>query len=127
MLQAFLKDMARRPFVWGETDCCLVLADWWRLNHGFDPASHLRGTYFTEDECWSVIDSAGGVLCIVSSIALIIKADMTRDPQPGDFGVVSAMGLRFGSIMTPSRRWFVKGKNGTAGLREARVLAAWKI
>jgi hypothetical protein len=127
MLLEFLSAMARRPFVWGETDCCLVLAEWWRINHGSDPAAHLRGTYSTEDECWSVIDEAGGVLRVVSDIATTVQAETTTDPQPGDFGVVSAMGLRFGSIMTPTRRWFVKGRNGAAGLREARALAAWKI
>lgn len=127
MLIDFLNEMARRPFVWGKTDCCLVVADWWKLNHGTDPAEHLRGTYSTEDECWSVIDQAGGVLKVVSDIAASVEAERTSEPQPGDFGVISALGLHFGAIMTPTRRWFVKGRNGAAGLREARALAAWKI
>ncbi|WHZ33404.1 hypothetical protein [Sagittula sp. MA-2] len=40
------------PFVWGESDCCLGLADWHRLvKGGDDPAAALRGAYFDAVSC----------------------------------------------------------------------------
>lgn len=41
----FLPAYRHRPFVWGECDCCLFVADWVHSQCGIDPAAELRGRY----------------------------------------------------------------------------------
>ena len=48
---AFLHRYAGRPFIWGECDCCLMIADWFLHLHGRDPAAHLRWTYDDPGSC----------------------------------------------------------------------------
>lgn len=127
MLREFLLDVAGRPFVWGQTDCALVIAEWWALNHGADPAAHLRGTYSTEEECLAVMERHGGVLKLVTELAEKVGAPLAVDYMPGDFGVVSAHGLSWGAIRTESGRWFIKARKGVAVVSHAHVSRGWAI
>lgn len=126
-LKDFILHQAQVEFKWGVNDCALTLADWWRERHGIDPAEHLRGTYSTEDECWAVLDENGGLLRLVSDLATRAGAVYTQSPIPGDIAVIGKGGLRYGAIMTPSERWFVKSFNGAVGLSDVRVLRAWSV
>ncbi|OWU80429.1 hypothetical protein [Phaeobacter sp. 22II1-1F12B] len=42
---------AGQPFIWGESDCMLCLADWVQRVKGVDPAAHIRGTYDSRGSC----------------------------------------------------------------------------
>ncbi len=42
---------AAMPFIWGETDCMLCLADWVLHVKGHDPAADIRGTYDCRGSC----------------------------------------------------------------------------
>lgn len=128
MLISFLADLARRPFRWGETDCALVLADWWQLNHGGpDPAAALRGSYASEDECTAVLVRNGHLPRVVRLLARSVGARRTANPQPGDFAVVRYEGRWWGAIMGPSGRWAIKCHDGLALSRNVRLVAAWSL
>lgn len=126
MLETFLADLARTPFVWGETDCAMTVANWWRCAHGTDPAPDLRGSYSDAAGCSSVLAARGGVSGVVGEIASRVGASETSDPQPGDFGVICVHGLEFAAVLSPSGRWMVKGLMGIAGYRCA-PLKAWSL
>ena len=49
-LFAELHRWARLPFVWGESDCALVVCDWVRSVRGIDPGASLRFAYGTAGE-----------------------------------------------------------------------------
>jgi hypothetical protein len=128
MLVSFLADLARRPFRWGACDCSLIIADWWRLNHGVDPAAHLRGTYASEAECDALLSREGGRLALVAKLAGSVGAVPTDDPQPGDFGVVAGGTLTdMPAIMAPDGKWAVKSVRGLIAFVPERVVAAWSI
>lgn len=46
-LAEFMKGAEKRPFSWGEWDCCLLAADCVLALTGTDPASDVRGRYTT--------------------------------------------------------------------------------
>lgn len=128
-LRAFLAEMARRPFVWGEHDCCLVVADWWLTVHGGeDPAIDFRGTYATEAEARAIIDVNYGLEAIFERMALSVGAnygptDQSRG-EPGSFGVATFPdGVDRGVIATPTGRWATKAVTGihVTTLRPKRV------
>jgi hypothetical protein len=128
MLQSFLSCLARRPFAWGECDCSLIIADWWCLNHGVDPAAHLRGTYASEAECDALLAREGGRLALVAKLAASVGAVRTDCPRSGDFGIVAAGEIEdLPAIMAPDGKWAAKSLKGLIALTPERVVAAWSI
>lgn len=131
-VSCFLKDMARRPFVYGHTDCALFVADW-MLSQGrnHDPAEDYRGTYDSEATCDRVLRSRGGLLRIFRSLAADLGLQRTVCPEPGDVAVVriyTSEGSRhYGAVRTPSGRWAVKCTRGILILTSVKVVAAWRI
>ena len=134
-LEAFLTSLAGRPFAWGRTDCCLVLADWLlACGRNRDVAEHLRGTYDDEAGCGAVLAAGGGVLRMVSRLAeeACLEEVEPSVAGPGAIAVVryARAGERprhFGAIRTPSGRWAIKATDGLLMIRDARVAAAWKV
>ena len=128
-LPEFIRSLAREPFVWGENDCALTIANWWRECHGEDPAAHLRGTYSTQEECHRVLRREGGLLRIVSRIAVSVGAPRTIAPQPGDVAVIRHGAIHFGVILSPSRRWVGKDVHGVAAIAADQIapVAMWSV
>ncbi len=127
MLTAFLRDLARRPFVWGVCDCSLIIADWWLANHGVDPAAHLRGTYASEAECLAVLEREGGKLRLVARLARSVGARRAATIVPGVFGVARHGDDHVPAIATPDGKWAAKSERGLIAFAPARVVAAWRI
>ncbi|MBS7542534.1 DUF6950 family protein [Ancylobacter oerskovii] len=127
MLRSFLIDHARREFAWGTEDCCLLIADWWRANHGVDPAAGWRGTYSTAAEKDALLAREGGVARIVRRLALDVGAERTSDPRPGDFGVVRVDRKHLGAIRAPDGKWATKSLAGLVLFTPIHIVAAWKI
>lgn len=125
MFQDFLMSLARSAHVWSESDCAMTMANWWQRKHGFDPASHLRGTYHSEAECLAVLRREGGMIGVVSTCADRAKAVQTDCPVTEDIGVVNVHGQQFGAVLGPSGRWVVKSPMGIATYRCAPLIA-WR-
>lgn len=76
---AFLQKASGRAFKWGQEDCALFLANWWRHVHGTDPAAWLRGGYDSEDGAAAIIAANRGL----QRVALEAGAVRTREPVRG--------------------------------------------
>ncbi|NHT77559.1 hypothetical protein G8E10_17740 [Rhizobiaceae bacterium CRRU44] len=126
MLETFLAEASRSPLIWSVNDCAMMLANWWQVRHGVDPAAHLRGTYSTESECLSVVERAGGIIALVEQIAAGVGAKRLQYPVAGDIGVIEVHGHQFAAIMGPTGRWMVKAERGMAGHR-CGFLKAWSV
>lgn len=127
MLAAFLIELARTPFAWGACDCSLMIADWWRANHGVDPAAHLRGTYSTEAECNALLEREGGKLRLVARLARSVGAKPTKDIRPGVFGVARHGQDHIPGIVAPDGKWAGKSPSGLVVFIPHRIVAAWNI
>ncbi len=110
-LPEFLQHMGRTPFVWGETDCCLMASDWMLGKRGVDPAAPLRNRYNTMRGALRHIKRRGGFTAMVCHLMDKAGFRETSDPQPGDVGIVtSEQGVALG-IKTPTG-WAVKAVTG---------------
>jgi hypothetical protein len=78
-----------KPFIWGETDCMLCLADWVQRVTGKDPAAHIRGTYDSRGSCQRetgfLRDPVGAVEACLATIGGLPRVDA---PRPGDGAVI---------------------------------------
>jgi hypothetical protein len=66
-LAEFVKARAPMPFVWGENDCCLFVADAIEAMTGADPAAPVRG-YDSALGAHRLIEGAGGLRELVSQL-----------------------------------------------------------
>ncbi|GAB4072690.1 hypothetical protein KHC28_00785 [Ancylobacter sonchi] len=126
MLASYLRELARHPHVWGERDCILIVADWWRLNHGLDPAASWRGTYHDEEGCRARLAERGGLLRVVRSAMREAGARRTFEPILGDVGLARAGDVIVGAIALGGGRWIGKSPEGIARFR-ARHVIAWSL
>jgi len=67
-LAEFIQGAQKRPFVWGEFDCCLFAADWVMVATGVDVAADLRGKYKSETGAARVIKKYGGIERMVDDL-----------------------------------------------------------
>ena len=130
MLKAYLADLARTPFAWGQADCATAIADWWRLNTGIDPAGALRASYASEADAEQVFFRDGCLPRLVSRLARSVNARQTHQPKPGDIAVIRFDAFWACAIMTPAGRWAVKRNDGLAVVHPRdvkRVVTAWSF
>lgn len=129
LLPGFLDRTARTPFVWGEDDCSLFLANWLVALGRPDPALGLRGRYRTALGCARVLRREGGVRAVIARCARVAGLAPTRDPSPGDPGVIridiEGCGVEVGALRL-GRRWAVRAGSGLF-VSEAVPLAAWSL
>ena len=126
MLRGFVQGLAKKPFVWGELDCVLILADWWLLNHGVDLAADLRGTYRTGEECRAVLIREGGVLRLVARRLKAAGASRSASPECGAIGVLRRGHSHVGVICSAPGQWVGKSPQGVSLIRGTAV-AAWSV
>lgn len=126
-LSRYLQAEAGRPFQRGRADCITFGADWLQLRLGFDPMAAWRG-YATDAEATELMAGWGGIVRVVGRGMRQAGLPRTRDPQPGDVGVIAIDGIGIGAIKTP-RGWVTRLDDGLASLPAARVrvLAAWSV
>lgn len=104
VLTDFLRDSISHAFIYGQSDCCMWLANWVCWLHGTDPARELRGTYFDEAG-WRRIVEPIGLAQLVADLAR--RAGIPRvdgKPEVGDIAVVSVPRLKMdeaGAIYGP--------------------------
>ena len=125
---------ARTPFVWGETDCMLCLADWVLRVKGVDPAAHIRQMYDGPGSCQRetgfLRDPVAAVEACLATIGGLPRVD---DPEPGDVAIVKAVGTD-GRIASCGAIWLgdawgCKGQRGTTTLKPhlVEVVAIWGV
>lgn len=125
VLTAFLVEMARQPFQYGEWDCALTLARWVEQLTGSDPAPELRGHYRTRLGWVRIVNAAGGLVPLVGGLAERAGLVARPAPQVGDIAVVQSAAGPTGAIWVGTR-WVAKTQAGVTG-GPAEALAVWGI
>lgn len=75
-LVAFLRGALDRPFVFGDCDCAMTVANWVREAAGSDPGADLRGRYRTRLGWMRIVKREGGMEAMFS--ARLDAAGLTR-------------------------------------------------
>lgn len=126
---------ATLPFIWGETDCMLVLADWIKRVRGADPAAHIRGLYDSRGTCQRETGFLRDPVAAVDAcLATIGGLDRVEEPEPGDIAVL--MLREADGRVSPcgalwlGAAWGCKGPTGATTLTPRAVIevkAIWSV
>lgn len=134
-LTRFLNRAAEKPFVWGEFDCLLWLADWIAERREIDPAVNLRGTYSTMLAAAKVVRDVGGMTALVDACLRDTIVRRTDELQRGDIAIVEVPGVggeNFGSqaggiILNGTVALLCQDGLLFNHLSDSRPVSAWRI
>lgn len=133
-LYAELHRWATLPFVWGETDCMLCLADWVHRVRGVDPAAEIRGTYDSRGSCQRETGFLRDpVAAVERCLASVGGLPRVPEPRKGDVAVIAyhdGERMQVAGGIWLGEAWGCKGPNGTTTLSPRMVvdvLAAWSV
>lgn len=122
-LIAVIRAAEKRPFLWGEHDCCLFAADCAEAMTGDNFADGWRGTYVSEMGAKKALLRGGGSLEKV--LAKYLDEIPVKMAQRGDIAVVENAGTRCAGVIYGGAVW-VPGEEGLVCLR-IKPLSAWRV
>ncbi|MBL5919840.1 hypothetical protein I7V28_01655 [Lelliottia amnigena] len=122
-LIAVIRAAEKRPFSWGEHDCCLFAADCAEAMTGESFAEKWRGTYDTETGAKKALLRGGGSLEKV--LAKYLDEVPLKLAQRGDIAVVENSGTRCAGVIYGGALW-VPGETGLVCLR-VKPLSTWRV
>lgn len=118
------------PYVWGQSDCILVLADRVLSCTGVDPASDFRFGYSSAGECQRLTKFFTEPLSAIGPPMDAI-AQRSNDPKRGDVGIllsVSGAGSRPYGAMCLGGMWAAFSEDSGVMVHCAqKILVAWSI
>lgn len=122
-LIAVIRAAEKRPFLWGEHDCCLFAADCAEAMTGDNFSDGWRGTYDSETGAKKALLRGGGSLEKV--LAKYLDEVPVKMAQRGDIAVVENAGTRCAGVIYGGAVW-VPGETGLVCLR-IKPLSAWRV
>ncbi|MCU6204521.1 DUF6950 family protein [Enterobacter cloacae] len=122
-LIAVIMAAAKRPFLWGEHDCCLFAADCAEAMTGENFADGWRGTYDSETGAKKALLRGGGSLEKV--LAKYLDEVPVKMAQRGDIAVVENAGTRCAGVIYGGAVW-VPGEAGLVCLR-VKPMSTWRV
>jgi hypothetical protein len=90
MLHDYLDRASRKPWRWGENDCCGFVADWALALTGKDPGEGIRGSYSSKGMADGILYGRGGIVRVGEACLEPCGWVRTDDPNEGAIGLVVA-------------------------------------
>jgi hypothetical protein len=119
-----------QEFIWGQTDCMLVLADY-LIDLGYDDiGDKWRGTYDSALSCQRVSGFLTDPVKPLREGANRLGLPETDEPKRGDIGVIhvwDSRRLKAVGAAFLGQNWAVKGESKVLVGPAFSVLAAWSV
>lgn len=117
------------PFVWGEIDCVLALADWCMVAGWPDPAAEYRFTYHDRSSCQRETRFITDPVAIVQACCDSVGIPQTSVPVEGDIAVIRlGPNKHLGAVWTNAYGWASKADTGVVFHRLGHeVLRTWGV
>ena len=130
VLYAQLHRWMAEPFVWGETDCLMSLANYLVAAGYDDPGADLRGLYSDAVSCHKLTGFLRDPLAVVKPRFEAVGLVPTDTPKRGDVGLLRIVSegkqVVAGGVCTGDN-WAVKGEHRLTIGKPLEIIAAWSI
>lgn len=129
-LYAHIHKWMSTPFIWGESDCMIVVADYVMALGYSDPAAKWRGKYDSALSCNRISGYlTDPVKPAVEGFTGILER--TDNPQRGDVGVIRILDadgrVKGVGAVCLGNHWAVKSEHKVICDTPIEVLAAWRV
>lgn len=119
---AKIDEYKKRPFVWGEADCCLFVADALIALTGTDYAAPFRGKYTTATGAMKALAPYGGLSGYLDSVFQRVPVNMA---QRGDI-IMAGDGVYSAGIVAGRDIWFMDN-DGVKPFDRKQGKLAWRV
>jgi hypothetical protein len=126
-LSIFIRAEAAKPFQWGYTDCATTADRWVQLVLGFSPMFVYGRTHKGPKEAAEWLSEPGGLAVAFNRVMRASGLHRTKDPQPGDIGLVFAGKGRIAVAIHAGSCWFSHDEHGLISAPIDSVWKAWSI
>lgn len=128
-LYAHVHKWMATPFIWGESDCMLVLADY-LIDLGYaDIGDKWRGTYDSALSCQRVSGFLTDPVKPLREGARRLNLTETDNPVRGDIGVITVRHkdgkIKAVGAVCLGRNWAIKSEQSVLVDKPIQILAAW--
>lgn len=122
----FVQTFARQPFMFGSSDCACMIDAWVGHRTGRRPAQASGQRWTSEEEAAGLLRACTLPLRLARGMrALGLRS--TRSPQDGDVAAIAFPGPIVTCAIRVGEFWMFRHGEGICGVREARVLMAWRV
>lgn len=125
-LDAFLRENARRPFRYGDWDCCLFVASAIEAITGVDVAVEFRGRYASRDEARQIAGSVEAAAVRVAA-QFDLRAIGACFAQRGDISLVRRGGDASLGLIGLDGDLVVAGGRGLVKIGRGLAKRAWRV
>lgn len=128
-LHAICQERKRTPFVWGQHDCALFVADCVQAMTGQDLAAECRGRYSSKEEAAALLtESCGGDLETYMEQRGLTEWPTVRLAQRGDMVLLHReLGPALGIVSLDGQRALFAGPDGLEKLAVLDCERAWRV
>lgn len=134
-LTQFLLRAAIRPFIWGDWDCLLWLAEWIKETRHVDPGVGFRGSYDSMLGAARIVRLYDGMANLVDVGVKPYGIEYTTEPRRGDIAVVGVAGdggenfgnLAGGILLSGSVALLCQVGLMVPRLENVSIVAAWRL
>lgn len=126
-LTTFIRAEAAKPFRWGETDCATTADRWVRLALGFSPMSVYGRAHNGSVEAAEWLREPGGLAIAFNRVMRASGLPKTKEPRPGDLGLVFAGKARLAIAIHAGACWFSHDEQGLIAAPLDSVWKAWRV
>jgi hypothetical protein len=127
VLTDYLREVAKRPFVWGRQDCAVFVLEWFdRLSQ--KPRAHLwQDAYDDEASCKAWTDAQGGYEAIADAFLPGWYGARRAEPKPGNAVLAGFRGRQAMGIRVDARQVAMLAPGGLLLTHRATVLGEWGL
>lgn len=125
MLEETLKLWRKTPFIWGQSDCLLSIADHIVANGGKDGGASYRGIYDNRIDADKIVRSAGGFEALIDATGI----KETETPESGDVCVCVLLHKPHAGIHTLDGVAFRQENRGVVEINKKfiKIVQSWSI
>ena len=123
LLEDYIKQEIKKPFIWGETDCCATAIRWARIHSGMKVEHEF---YSSKEEAEELLKD--GFIKVLSGVFYEFLSCKPNKIKKGDVGII-ILNDREGALgIKTATGWFTRNENGLMVLpNEVGIAKAWNI
>ena len=106
----YIKQEVKKPFIWGETDCCWTANRWIEIQTGKAPLNDSSPFFYSDKETAERLMADVGLVNLVKIILKYHKK--TKKPENGDIGLILVQANKVAVALKISEGWFTRDEGG---------------
>ncbi|WP_085044336.1 DUF6950 family protein [Ensifer aridi] len=122
----YISDEMKKPFEPGKTDCANTADRWFMMRRGISAMEHFGRQVHNADDMEQWLSEPRAIIKGVKAVAVANNVPVTRDPKPGDIGIV-IVDNRACIALYNGDAWWSRDEDGFIVTDDTYRFIAWSV